>query len=420
VLWVLFLSVGLAVSAFAHQKHLVTEREFSRAVDELHAEATRIRATFVMYSVRLVPRGLPFGGVLQSAGVDPFTTTRVVSAIQPVFDLRQFRAGNRVDVGRSVLGELRQVVYHIDAERILEVRPAGSHFNAHIETLVSHTETSGVSGVIHGSLFESITRSGESPELALRLAEIFAYDLDFYTDPRPGDTFHLVVEKKILPHGVVASYGRILAAEYDNAGKAFRAVCFHDETGHEAYYTPEGKSLKRAFLHSPLKFAAPVTSHFSMARFHPILKTYRAHLGTDYGAPTGTPVQAIADGRAVFAGPKGGAGNLVEIEHSNGYETYYMHLSRILVRNGQRVSQGDRIGQVGMTGLATGPHLDFRIEQRGKFLNFEGLHLPSSEPIARRDWAAFVSARDHSLALLPAVPTTVAANALPASPLAQR
>jgi murein DD-endopeptidase MepM/ murein hydrolase activator NlpD len=420
VLWVLFLAAGIAVSSLARHKHLAAEHEFSRAVRDFRSEANRIRATFVMYSVWVVPRGLPFSVVLESAGVDPFTTTRVISAIQPIFDLRQFRAGNRVDVGRSVLGELRQVRYHIDAERILGVSPAGDDFNAHIETLVSHTETLGISGVIQGSLFESITRSGESPELALRLADIFAYDLDFYTDPRPGDTFRLVVEKKILSNGVVASYGKILAAEYDNAGKAFHAVCFHDEMEHEAYFTLDGKSLKRAFLHSPLKFAAPVTSHFSMARFHPILKTYRAHLGTDYGAPTGTPVQTIANGRVVFAGPKGGAGNLVEIQHSNGYGTFYMHLSRILVRDGQRVSQGDRIGLVGMTGLATGPHLDFRIEQHGEFLNFEGLHLPSSEPIARRDWAAFISVRDRSLALLSGAPTTVAANHPPALSPSQR
>jgi murein DD-endopeptidase MepM/ murein hydrolase activator NlpD len=263
--------------------------------------------------------------------------------------------------------------------------------------------------------------AGEKPELAMRLAAIFGWDLDFYTDPRPGDTFRVVVEKKTLANGTLVDYGRILAAEYNNAGHAYRAILFHGPTGAPAsakatagrpaleYYTPEGKSMKKAFLHSPLKFAAPITSHFSLHRFHPILKQYRAHLGIDYGAPTGTPVQTIGDGRVIFAGRKGGDGNLVKVQHSNGYTTYYMHLSRIAVRPGQRVEQGQRIGLVGMTGLATGPHLDFRIERRGQFLNFERLPLPPSDPVSRRDWGEFAAARDRALAQMP--PTFAKASA---------
>jgi murein DD-endopeptidase MepM/ murein hydrolase activator NlpD len=225
--------------------------------------------------------------------------------------------------------------------------------------------------------------------------------LDFYTDPRPGDTFRVVVEKKLLSSGEVLSYGRILAAEYKNGNRPYGAVLFHDVSGNPAYFTPEGKSMKKAFLHSPLKFAAPITSHFSAHRFHPILKEYRPHLGIDYGAPSGTPVQTIGEGRVTFAGMKGGAGNLVEIQHTNGYTTYYMHLSRVLVRSGQHVEQGQSIGLVGMTGLATGPHLDFRIQKQGQFLNFERLPLPPSNPVAKRDWTQFAAMRDHALALMP-------------------
>jgi len=199
-------------------------------------------------------------------------------------------------------------------------------------------------------------------------------------------------------------YGRILAAEYNNAGHAYRAILFPGPPGVPAYYTPDGKSMKKAFLHSPLKFAAPITSHFSLHRFHPILKEYRAHLGIDYGAPTGTPVQTMGDGKVIFAGPKGGDGNLVKIQHTNGYTTYYMHLSKILVRNGQRVEQGQSIGLVGMTGLATGPHLDFRIQLRGEFLNFERLPLPPSEPVATSRWNEFAATRDRALAEMPPLP----------------
>lgn len=368
----------------------------------------------------VVPSRLPFGQFLQKVGIDAATATRVVASALPVFDFRHVRAGNQLTIGRSVLGELREVDYRIDEDHILSIAPggpsggesdlssagsagdaSGSAFESKIETIPSTTEEAGVAGKIDGSLFQAVTDAGEKPELAMRIAAIFAYDLDFYTDPRPGDTFRVVIEKKILANGETASYGRILAAEYDNGGRAYRAILFRDPFGDPAYYTPDGKSMKRAFLHSPLKFAAPITSHFSYSRFHPILKQYRPHLGIDYGAPMGTPVQTIADGKVIFAARKGEDGNLVKVQHSNGYTTYYMHLSRILVRDGQRVRQGQNIGLVGMTGLATGPHLDFRLEQHGTFLNFEKLKLPSSDPVERKDWNAFVAARDHALAEMP-------------------
>jgi murein DD-endopeptidase MepM/ murein hydrolase activator NlpD len=348
-------------------------------------------------------------------GFNSPTAARMIASVRSVFDLRRVRAGNRVSIGRSVLGEFRELRYRIDPDRMLRIAPKGGDFDARIESVPSTTTTAGIGGSIHGSLFEGVTAAGEKPELAMRLADIFGWDLDFYTDPRPGDTFRLVVEKKTLANGELVSYGRILAAEYDNNGRVYRAVLFHDPTGAVAYYTPEGKSMKKAFLHSPLKFAAPITSHFSNSRFHPILKEYRPHLGIDYGAPMGTPVQTIGEGRVIFAGPKGGAGNLIHIQHINGYETYYMHLSRVFVHAGERVGQGDRIGLVGMTGLATGPHLDFRIERRGEFLNFERLPLPPSDPVAKKDWNDFVSARDYAIGLLPQTGTTVASNPGPSA-----
>jgi murein DD-endopeptidase MepM/ murein hydrolase activator NlpD len=314
------------------------------------------------------------------------------------------------------MGELRAVRYRIDTDRMLWIVPSGSDFHAEIQNVPSTTETVGVEGQIRGSLFEGVTAAGEKPELAMRLADIFGWDLDFYTDPRPGDTFRVAVEKKKFANGDTIAYGGILAAEYKNQGRVYGAVLFHDPSGNPAYYTPEGKNMKRAFLHSPLKFAAPITSHFSMARFHPILKTTRAHLGIDYAAPTGTPVQSIGEGRVIFSGPKGGAGNLIQIEHSNGYQAFYMHLSRILVHSGEHIAQGQTIGLVGMTGLATGPHLDFRIEHHGQFLNFEHLPLPPSDPVAQRDWNEFAALRDHSLSVLPGAHESLAsANASPAA-----
>jgi len=269
-----------------------------------------------------------------------------------------------------------------------------------VKNIATHMEVESVGGQLDDSLFNAVEDSGESAEVAMHLAQIFGYDLDFYTDPRKGDTFHIVLEKKKYANGELAGYGRILAAEYVNNGRRYQALLFHDDQGRPAYYTAEGKSLQKAFLRSPLKFAAPVTSHFSKARFHPILKATRPHLGTDYGAPVGTPVQSIGAGRVEFAGRKGGDGNMVKIVHSQGYQTMYLHLSRIFVHVGERVEIGKTIGLVGMTGLATGPHLDFRIERNGQFLNFERLGLPPSEPVSKKNMPEFAEVRQQWLPLL--------------------
>lgn len=351
----------------------------------------------------VVERRVPAGNfvvALEKLGLTNAEAAGASAAAQQTFNLRQVRAGNTISVGRSVEGALREIDYKIDGERVLKIVPHDGVFSAEIKAIPSTTETSAVSGRIDDSLFNAVQQIGESPELTMRLAQIFGYDLDFYTDPRRGDAFRVVLEKKKYANGQIAAYGKILAAEYDNGSKKYEALLFHDPAGHDAYYTADGKSLQKEFLRSPLKFAAPVTSHFSKARFHPILKTYRAHLGTDYGAPIGTPVQSIGNGKVTFAGRKGGEGNMVEILHSNGYQTMYLHLARMYVRVGERVSIGKIIGAVGSTGLSTGPHLDFRILQKGQYRNFEKLGLPPSEPVEKKNWAEFSLVREKWLPIL--------------------
>jgi len=422
VFWLALIAISAACVGASYYVRRSAEGEVSLQASSAREEARRIQEQVVLYTGRLVPARLPFHMLLQGLGIDAETAARLAASAQSVFDLRHLRAGNRLDVGRSVLGELRSIRYRIDGDRVLSIAPQGHEVHSEIQTIPSESETIGVMGEVHGSLFEAVINAGEKPELAMRLAQIFGWDLDFYTDPRPGDTFRVVVEKKVLANGELLSYGRILAAEYKNAGHPYGAVLFHDVTGAPAYFTPEGKSMKKAFLHSPLKFAAPISSHFSEHRLHPILKEYRPHLGIDYAAPSGTPVQTIGEGRVIFAGPKGEAGNLVEVQHSNGYTTYYMHLSRVLVRSGQRVEQGQSIGLVGMTGLATGPHLDFRIQKQGQFLNFERLPLPPSDPVAKRDWNEFAASRDRALALMPtklSQPNVALAKNSPVSPTPQ-
>jgi murein DD-endopeptidase MepM/ murein hydrolase activator NlpD len=410
--WTIFLAVGVACLAASYHKRFEAEGRLSAEAAQARIETVRIQQTVVLFTERAIPAGLSFAVFLETSGIKPDTVAQLIASAQPVFDLRRLRAGNEISIGRSVLGELREVRYRIDADHLLSIEPNGDDFHSEIQTIPSRVETAGVAGTIHGSLFQSVIDEGEKPELAMRLADIFAFDLDFYTDARPGDTFRVVVEKKILSSGVPVSYGRVLAAEYVNGGHPYQAILFHDDIGEPAYFQPNGQAMKRAFLHSPLKFAAPITSHFSLSRYHPILKEYRPHLGIDYGAPQGTPVQTIGEGRVIFAGPKGEDGNLVKVQHSNGYVTYYMHLSQILVHDGQHVAQGDRIGLVGMTGLATGPHLDFRIELHGQLLNFERLKLPTSDPVSKSGWNEFAAARDTALAQMPGLPAEGASLAM--------
>ena len=407
------LAAGIALDGYAIHKNVSAEKEAQRQMELAKAECGRMRAELVLPTAKKMPSGENFAGMLAQFGLSAAEAAGATAAAQRAFNLRQVRAGNTVTVGRSVEGSLREIDYKIDAERVLHIVPQTPGFAAEVREIPVRSEVAIVSGKLEDSLFNAVEEAGENAEVAMRLAQIFGYDLDFYTDPRRGDTFRIVLEKRKYANGETAGYGKILAAEYINGGRKYQALLFHDPEGRPAYYTADGKSLQKAFLRSPLKFGAPVTSHFSKARFHPILKTYRPHLGTDYGAPVGTPVQTIGSGRVVFAGRKGGDGNMVHIVHSNGYETMYLHLSRMFVRSGERVEIGKTIGLVGMTGLATGPHLDFRIMQKGQFKNFEKLGLPPSVPVSKKNLPEFASAREKWLPVLNGEKQLETASAVP-------
>jgi murein DD-endopeptidase MepM/ murein hydrolase activator NlpD len=408
------LALLAAIGVFAwHRQHKIDE-EVIRQADQAHTEEVKQEAQAEIPPLETkIGHGDNFPSALQKSGISAEDAAAISNVAQRAFNMRQVRAGNTIVVMRNPDGALREIDYKIDADRMLQISAANHNFTADVKPIPSKTEIAKVAGKIDDSLFNAMVQTGESPELAMQLAHIFGYDLDFYTDPRKGDTFRVVLEKKKYADGKTAGYGKILAAEYNNDGKKYQALLFHDETGRPGYYTADGKALQKSFLRSPLKFGAPVTSHFSKARFHPILKRYRPHMGTDYGAPVGTPVQTIGSGRVVFAGRKSGEGNMVQIAHTNGYETMYLHLSRMYVRNGEHVEIGKTIGLVGSTGLSTGPHLDFRIMQRGQYQNFEKLGLPPSDPVSKKYWPEFALVREHWLPLLqnptPPITATVVA-----------
>ncbi len=421
VLWVssCVLVFAFAAAGYLFLRHVAqrraAEQAYAAQLQTAKAAAQRAAENQDQQIQAEVKSGETFSEILSGMKFDAATVYDATQAARQVFNLRQIRPGARLLVLRSRQGELHSLDYHIDPEHDLLVTTHAGDFHAEIKETPATVHIAPVSGAVQGSLFDGVMAAGESPELAVRLADIFAWDIDFNSDTQPGDTFRLVVEKKTYADGSPPSYGRILAAEYTNSGHPYQAVLFHDGQDQPAYYTATGQSLQKYFLRSPLRFAARISSHFSYHRFHPILKFYRPHLGTDYAAPIGTPVQAIASGRVAYAGRKGGDGNLVKLIHARGYETYYMHLSRILVRDGQMVHQGQTIGLVGQTGLATGPHLDFRLQQNGRFVNFERLQLPPAQPVAKANRMEFDAVRDRYMAMLPAFAGTNVATATAAS-----
>lgn len=394
IVLVIVLCFGAGVLGYIFRLRVAASEEFQKQVKLGRDEAAWIHENVIVPTEKKVAARDNFTSALEKFGLSHQDAASASAAAQRAFNLKQVRAGNTITVGRTVEGGLREIDYKIDPDRMLKIVPAETGFTAEVHEIPSKVVVTAISGQLDDSLFNAIQQAGESPEIAMRLAQIFGYDLDFYTDPRKGDTFRILLEKKLYANGQTAGYGKIFAAEYDNGGKKYQALLFHDEFDRPAYYTPDGKSLQKAFLRSPLKFGAPITSHFSTARFHPILKVVRPHMGTDYGAPVGTPVQTIGNGRVVFAGRKGGEGNMVQVAHSNGYETMYLHLSRMFVHTGEHVDIGKTIGLVGSTGLSTGPHLDFRILQKGQYKNFEKLGLPPSDPVSKKHLPEFAAVRE--------------------------
>ncbi len=348
-------------------------------------------------------RGDTVQTILSRAELEPAIEGPLARAVIEAVDVRKLRAGDSLLLTRTALLEPRRLEYQVDNDHVLRVEIPESQeqfesLTAIVNKIPSTVATVPICATLEDSLFESINSAGESPELAIRMAELFAWDLDFYTDPQNGDTFCLLVEKRSYENRQAPSYGKIEAAIYNNSGTIHDAFLFADRDGRPVYYSSDGKSTQGAFLRSPLKFAARISSGFSRNRLHPVLKTRRPHLGIDYAAPTGTPVQAIAAGTVTFSGRSGGAGNLVKLKHANGFESYYMHLSRRQVKVGQKIQQGQQIGHVGATGLATGPHLDFRIRKNGKFLDFERLDLPRQTVLPASRMAAFRTRRKDLLA----------------------
>jgi len=331
---------------------------------------------------------------LTQQGLPTDLVYKIVDCARPVYDLKKVIAQKPYYIYFTKDGTFRDFRYPVNNERYLTVYHdvARDQLVPVMKEYQYEIRTANISAVIQSSLSASIEGIGEQYQLTADLADIFGYDIDFNTDIQKGDSFRVLVEKMYLD-GEFVKNGSVLAASVSNKGKVYSGFRFEDENGSPAYYGPDGSALKRSFLKSPLKVFR-ITSRFSYARRHPILKVVRPHLGVDYAAPVGTPVQAVSSGVVISAGRSGANGNMIHLRHAGGYETKYLHLSKIGVKVGARVDQGQVIGNVGSSGLSNGPHLDFRITKNGKPLDPTKLIFPPAKPVAPDKFDSFVALRD--------------------------
>jgi murein DD-endopeptidase MepM/ murein hydrolase activator NlpD len=308
-------------------------------------------------------------------------------------DLAALRAmpGIKAHLDSLRLGESLHIAYRdteldgferrLNEEQTLKVTRESGELRAEVLQNPLESRMRTVRATIDSSLFEAATAAGAHDQTAVNVADIFQWDIDFVLDIHPGDSF-IVTYKELYQNGAYVKDGPVLAAKFVNQGRIYQAVRYVDPDGAARYFTPDGRSMHKAFLRAPVEFTR-ISSKFNSARLHPILNLIRAHKGIDYAAPIGTPVHAAGDGRIVYAGLMGGYGNVVQIQHSSSIMTVYGHLSRFAggTHVGAHVTQGTVIAYVGMTGLATGPHLHYEYRVNGVFKNPQTIPLPDAEPI---------------------------------------
>jgi murein DD-endopeptidase MepM/ murein hydrolase activator NlpD len=342
-------------------------------------------------------KGETFGGILSRYGIPGVTS--IVQIAAPHKDLTQIRAG-QVLTFRFEEETPASITYALDEDRtlVISLSPEGPsaeldevRYEVGLETRILHLDS---------SLWAAAMAAGLRPADIAHLAEIFEYEVDFNTELRAGARLVLVGDG-LYNDGQFVRLGDLRAVQLENDGHTYSALRHEHSDGDVGWYHPDGTASKRAFLRSPLAFSR-VTSGFDPRRYHPILKKTRPHNGTDFGARTGTPVRAVSDGRVVLAGRNGGYGNQVKLDHAGPYTTSYSHLQKLKVRNGQRVKQGDIIGTVGSTGLATGPHLHFEMRINGKPVNALKVDLPTSVPLPASERARFEQTRTAWLPMLEA------------------
>jgi murein DD-endopeptidase MepM/ murein hydrolase activator NlpD len=336
-------------------------------------------------------RGETAADVFAKLGLQGGELREATSSLAGKVDLRGLKAGNRYSAFFNPDSTLASFEMILDGSGRVEMLRKGSVWQSDWQPFQRHVEVRALQATLAGSLEESIREAGGPATLAYRLADVFQWDLDFTKDLKRGDRFEVLYQEVRLD-GQFHEVGTVLAAIYDNHGRLHEAYRFGDSG---VYYDGDGQPMKKMFLRSPLRYSH-ITSAFSLHRFHPVLQEYRPHYGVDYGAPVGTPVQVTANGTVVSAGWDKGGGNVVKVQHPGGYVTAYLHLSRFAsgIRPGARVRQGDIIAYTGATGLATGPHLDYRVKLHDDWIDPLTLKGVRDESISGSRMASFRAWRD--------------------------
>jgi len=320
--------------------------------------------------------------------ISPRDTLTITQAFKGVLDLRYVQPGNTYRAYFDEAGQLHKFIFQTSSYNMYIAVATQNTLVAFQQPIYIHKKIQSNLLTLETSVYDAFIQSGETATLAYNFADIFSWDIDFFLFPRKGDKLVIVYERYEDEAGHFVKYGDILAAKYLNKRKSYRAYQFYDHRGRKAYYSENGKPLEKMFLKMPLKFGY-LSSRFSWRRYHPILKRYRAHTGTDYASRYGAPILSTADGVVIFAGWLGGYGKLVKVRHANRYVTYYGHASRLLVRKGQRVRQGQVIARVGSTGRSTGPHVHYEIRANEKIVNPERFNTVKGRPLTQKALSQF-------------------------------
>ena len=333
-----------------------------------------------------IKAGQTLGAALASIGASAVDANAAIASLGGLFDFRKLRPGHKLKARMDDGGKLLALGIIQSVADQVETRRSNDSWKAERIDIPVETVVTTVSGTVHSSLWESIASTGEEPALIAEFADVFAWEVDFFRDVRDGDSYRMLVEKRYAK-GKLVSYGRVLAAEYVNAGDTHRAFYFVRDDKTTGYFADNGESCKKLLLKMPLQYGR-MTSGFG-SRHHPVLGYTRAHNGVDYGVPVGTPVWAVGDGRVVKAGYGNGFGNVVEISHANGWTSQYAHLSSIAVKVGQHVSQKMTIARSGNTGMSTGPHLHYGLKRNNGYVNPAAQKFDRAEPLKGAELAAF-------------------------------
>lgn len=338
--------------------------------------------------------------LFQNAGLSANTLHAVINSSQEAKAFTRLRVGQQVEFKLDDEGQLLAMRSPVNSLETIRIDRDGDSYSFSKDVIEPEVAEKFASGTIDSSLFVAAQNAGLSHNLTMQMANIFGYDVDFAKEIRQGDRFEVLYEEKQVD-GERVGTGNILAARFTNRGNTYTAVRYTDANGHTSYYRADGTSMRKAFIRTPVEFAR-ISSRFNPGRRHPVLNKIRAHKGVDYAASTGTPIKATGDGRVVHVGRKGGYGNTVVIKHGQTYQTLYAHMSRYAsgIRVGSNVSQGQVIGYVGATGLATGPHLHYEFQVNGVHVDPLSVRLPASDPIPQRERSAFLALSNQLMASL--------------------